>query len=105
MEDAMLEITKSATDKIAEYFTDKELRPIRIFLQDGECAPSSLALDVDEIKDTDAVFNIDGFQFTIDKDFLREAEPIMIDYNTRSGFQFASSLEFEDGCAACECCC
>jgi len=100
----MLEITKSATDKIAEYFTDKELRPIRIFLQDGECAPSSLALDVDEIKDTDAVFNIDGFQFIVDEDFFIEAQPISIDY-TRYGFEFDSSLEFEDGCTACECCC
>jgi len=97
----MLEITKSATDKIAEYFTDKELRPIRIFLQDGECAPSSLALDVDEIKDTDAVFNIDGFQFIVDEDFFIEAQPIRIDYNARSGFQFDCSLEFEEGCSGC----
>lgn len=101
----MLEITKSATDKIAEYFADKELKPIRIFLQDGECAPSSLALDVDEIKDTDTVFEIDGFQFIVDEDFFIEAQPISIDYNASSGFEFDSELEFEDACTACECCC
>ena len=101
----MLEITKSATDKIAEYFIDKEVEPIRIFLYEGGCAPSSLALDVDEIRNTDTVFEIDGFQFIIDEDLFIEAQPISIDYNTISGFQFDSSLEFEDECSACECCC
>jgi Fe-S cluster assembly iron-binding protein IscA len=82
----MLEITKSATDKIAEYFIDKEVKPIRVFLHGGGCAPSSLALDVDEIKDTDTVFEIDDLQFIIDEDFFIKAQPISIDYNERSGF-------------------
>ena len=34
-EDTMLEITKSATDKIAEYLKDREVKPIRIFLNAG----------------------------------------------------------------------
>jgi len=100
----MLQVTKSATDKIAEYFQDKDLKPIRIFLHEGGCAPSSLALDVDEIKDTDTVFDIDGLQFIVDENFLTEAQPIKIDY-TRSGFQFDCELEFEDECSACESCC
>jgi Fe-S cluster assembly iron-binding protein IscA len=101
----MIEVTKLATDKIAEYFIDKKVKPIRVFLHGGGCAPSSLALDVSEIEETDTVFDIDGFQFIIDENFLKEAEPILIDYHTRSGFQFASSLEFEDVCTTCECCC
>jgi len=96
----MLKVTESAIKKIAEYFKDKGVEPIRIFLHEGGCAPSSLALDVDEIKNTDTVFDIDGFQFIVDEDFLREAEPIKVDY-TRSMFQFDCELEFEDGCAAC----
>jgi Fe-S cluster assembly iron-binding protein IscA len=31
----MLEVTKSATDKIAEYLQDREIKPIRIFLNSG----------------------------------------------------------------------
>ena len=96
----MLEVTKSATEKIAEYFKDREISSIRIFLHAGESALPSLALDVYKPKDSDDVFDIDGFQFIVDKDFLREAEPIKVDY-TRSGFQFDCSLEFEDGCSAC----
>ncbi len=104
----MLEITKPAKDKIAEYFRDREIEPIRIFLSAGGCAMPSLALDVDEPKDTDTVFDTDGFQFIVDEDFLGEAAPIKVDYNTRSGFQFDCSLDFEDECTACEtsgCCC
>ena len=96
----MIEVTKSATDKIAEYFKDKEISLIRVFLLAGGCAVPSLALDVDEPKDTDDVFDIDGFQFVINRFLLKEAEPIKVDY-TRSGFQFDCSLEFEDGCSAC----
>ncbi|HUV76417.1 MAG TPA: IscA/HesB family protein [Desulfobacterales bacterium] len=96
----MLEVTKSATDKIAEYFKNREVSPIRIFLNAGGCGLPSLALDLDEPKDTDNVFDIDGFQFIIDKEFMKEAEPIKVDF-TRSGFQFDCSLEFEEGCSAC----
>ena len=31
----MVEVTKSATEQIAEYFKDKEATPIRIFLNAG----------------------------------------------------------------------
>ena len=31
----MVEITESATTQIAEYFKDKEVTPIRIFLNSG----------------------------------------------------------------------
>ena len=31
----MLEVTKSATDEITEYFKGKEVKPIRIFLNSG----------------------------------------------------------------------
>jgi len=96
----MVEVTKSATDKVAEYFKDKPVKPIRIFLHGGGCAMSSLAIDVDEPRVTDYAYDIDGFKFIIDKDFLKEAEPIKIDY-TRSGFQFDCGIEFEAGCSAC----
>jgi iron-sulfur cluster assembly protein len=96
----MLKVTKSATDKIAEYFKDREVSPIRIFLNSGGCGGPSIAMTLDERKDTDHTFDIKGFQFVVDKEFLREAEPIKVDY-TRFGFQFDCSLEFEEGCSAC----
>ena len=97
----MLEVTKSATDKIAEYFKDREVAPIRIFLSAGGCGLPSLALDLDEPNDTDNVFDIDGFQFIVDKEFMKEAESIKVDFSG-FGFQFDCGLEFEDECTACE---
>jgi Fe-S cluster assembly iron-binding protein IscA len=100
MGDTMIEITKSAIEKISEYFKDNEVKPVRILIHGGGCAMPSLALDVGEPKDTDNVFDIDGFQFVINRYLLKEAEPIKVDYN-KYGFQFDSSLEFEGGCSAC----
>lgn len=34
-EDVMIEVTEAATQQIAEYFKDKEIAPIRIFLNEG----------------------------------------------------------------------
>jgi hypothetical protein len=34
-EDTMLEVTPAATEQIAAYFSDKEVRPVRIFLNEG----------------------------------------------------------------------
>ena len=96
----MLEITKSATDKIAEYLKDREVTPIRIFLNAGGCGGPSLAMALDELRDTDNVFEIDGFKFVVDKEFMKEAEPIKVDF-TGFGFQFDCALEFEGGCSGC----
>jgi Fe-S cluster assembly iron-binding protein IscA len=96
----MLEITKSATDKIAEYLKDREVPPIRIFLNTGGCGGPSLAMALDEVKDTDDVFDIDGFKYIVDKEFMKEAEPIKVDFS-EFGFQFDCGIEFEEGCSAC----
>jgi len=97
----MLEITKSATDKIAEYLKDREVTPpIRIFLNAGGCGGPSLAMALDEPKDTDHVFEIDGFKFIIDKEFMKEAAPIKVDFS-EFGFQFDCAIEFEEGCSGC----
>ncbi len=96
----MLEITKSAKDKIAEYFKDREIVPIRIFLFTEGCGGPSLTMALDGPKETDDVFDIDGFKYIIDKDLLQEAEPIKVDFS-EFGFQFDCSLEFEEGCTGC----
>jgi iron-sulfur cluster assembly protein len=100
----MLEITKAATDKLAEYLKDREVPAIRIFLNTGGYCGASLAMTVDEPRDTDDVFNIDGFKFIVDKDFMEAAEPIKVDFS-EFGFQFDCGLEFEETCSGCHACC
>ena len=96
----MLEITKSATQKIAEYLKDKEVTPIRIFLNEGGWSGPSLALALDEPKDTDNVFDIDGFKYIVDKELMREADPIKVDFSG-FGFQFDCGMDLDGACTAC----
>ena len=100
---AMLEVTKSATDEIAKYFRGKEVKPIRIFLNSGGWGGPGLALALDEPKDTDDVFKINGFQFVINTDLLKQAEPIKVDFSP-FGFRFDCALQFDEGCTACSTC-
>ena len=96
----MLEVTKKATEKITEYFQDRDVKPIRIFLNSGGCGRPSTAMALDELKDTDTVFDVYGFQFIVDENFLGEAAPIKVDF-TGLGSQINCALEFEEGCSGC----
>jgi len=35
---------------------------------------------LDEPRDTDNVFNVNGFQFIIDKEFYEKAKPVTVDF-------------------------
>ncbi|MBW1759306.1 MAG: IscA/HesB family protein, partial [Deltaproteobacteria bacterium] len=43
----MLEVTDMAQKKVADYFKDKEVEPVRILLQDGGCGGPSLNMGLD----------------------------------------------------------
>lgn len=55
---------------------------------------------LDEPKDTDTVFDINGFHFIIDEDLFIEARPIKVNF-AHFGFQLDCSLQFDGGCTAC----
>ncbi len=96
----MLEITKSATEKLAEYLKGREIEAIRIFLNEGGCGGPSLAMAPDGPRDTDDVFDIDGFKYIVDKEFMKAADPIKVDFSG-FGFEFDCGFEFDEGCTAC----
>lgn len=55
---------------------------------------------LDEPKATDEVFDIDGFQFVVDKEFLKKATPIKVDFKD-IGFSITSSIQLSSGCSSC----
>ena len=55
---------------------------------------------LDKSKDTDELYEIEGYQYVVDRDFLEKAKPIKIDFIGR-GFKLDSSIEIEAGCAGC----
>ena len=55
---------------------------------------------LDESKETDETFEIDGYTYVVDKDFLEQAKPIKIDF-LEIGFKLTSSLVFDQGGQGC----
>jgi Fe-S cluster assembly iron-binding protein IscA len=57
---------------------------------------------LDEPKATDDTFDIDGFQYIVDKDFLEKAKPIKVDFS-EIGFKLDCGIDFgsESSCSGC----
>ena len=55
---------------------------------------------LDEPKDTDQVFSIEGFTYVVDKEFIKKATPVKVDY-LDYGFRLTSSIEFDSKCGGC----
>jgi len=56
---------------------------------------------LDEPRDTDNVYQVNGFQFIIDKDFYEKAKPVKVDF-LGYGFRISSNVEFgPTSCSSC----
>lgn len=57
---------------------------------------------LDELKEDDAVYDIDGFQYIVNKEFLEKAKPIKVDFLVH-GFKLDSGMSFSPaaGCSGC----
>jgi len=56
-------------------------------------------LALDEPKDNDDVFKVDGYTFLVEKELMAQAKSMTIDL-TYMGFQITSSLELGGGCGS-----
>jgi hypothetical protein len=59
---------------------------------------------LDEPKDDDSVFDIEGFKYVVNSDLLEKAKPIKVDFH-QIGFKIDCNMDFgsADGCAGCSC--
>ncbi|MBW1840442.1 MAG: hypothetical protein JRI75_01415 [Deltaproteobacteria bacterium] len=57
---------------------------------------------LDEQKENDAVYDIDGFTYLVNQDFLEKAKPIKVDFLVH-GFKLDCGLDFDPaaGCGSC----
>lgn len=97
----MVEITEAARRELDGYFADKEKAPIRIYLSSGGCSGPRLALALDEPSDADDSFDVQGYQFIVDKELAAQAAPMRVDMSYM-GFTVHSSLELGGG-GGCGC--
>ena len=57
---------------------------------------------LDEPKDTDNSYDVNGFKFIMDKEFDKKAQPVSIDF-LGYGFKIDSSITFDraSSCSSC----
>lgn len=57
---------------------------------------------LDEPKDNDKEFDIDGFKYIVDKEFYEKIQPVKVDFNY-FGFRVSSEMDFgaAAGCTSC----
>lgn len=95
----MISVTETDQKEINAYFADKELKPIRIFLNNG-CGGPQLAMAIDDKKSSDSVYEINGVEYLMDTQLLQDAKPVEINFSGM-GFQLSSSLQLSSGCSSC----
>ena len=95
----MINVTEAAQEEIKGFFEGRDIKPIRIFLNQG-CGGTQLAMALDDKKETDSATEIEGVAYLMDTTLLKSATPVEIDFSG-TGFQISSSLELSSGCSSC----
>ena len=99
----MVTVTETAKAQLDAYFAENPKAPIRIFLTSGSCAGPQLTLALDDPKDSDDVFDVEGYSIVVDKELLAEAKPLTVAFSD-AGFAVESSLKLGGGgCGGCSC--
>lgn len=57
-------------------------------------------MTLDELKDTDNLYEVDGFKYIVDKEFMEKTKPIKVDFNN-FGFKLTSGIDLGAGCSSC----
>lgn len=55
---------------------------------------------LDDKRNTDMVYRVDDVEYLVDKEFLKQAQPIVIDF-LENGFSVSSNLKLGSGCSSC----
>ncbi len=55
---------------------------------------------LDEPAEADESFEVDGYTFIVNKEFLEKAQPIKVDFHMY-GFKLDCAIDFGAGCTSC----
>ena len=100
----MLEISKSASERLASFFKERAGETVRIYVNQEAVGGPTLAMMFDEKTDDDDQFEFDGTTYIIERRLLADAQPIRIDCNP-AGIAFHSRLKLGDDGCGCGCGC
>jgi iron-sulfur cluster assembly protein len=55
---------------------------------------------LDEPNDNDDAFDVDGYKYIVNKEFMEKAKPIKVDFHMY-GFKLDCNMDFGAGCTSC----
>lgn len=100
----MITVSENALEKIGEYFKDKEVAPIRLYVAPGGCSGPVLSLALDEAGEGDVTEKVGDYEFVVQQELADDGAPFSIDARG-IGFVIDSKLELAPpeggGCAGC----
>ena len=107
----MFSITDAAQEKVKSTLAEKQIAgAVRVFLaESGGCSGPQLALTVDEVRDDDHVFEVEGQTFMVNQNLSELCGELKVDFvddGIRMGFLISSERPFaqHNGCGSCGCC-
>lgn len=103
----MIEVSASATQAIKAFFEDKKVESsLRVFLQAGGCGGPALRLVLDEAKENDLSYEVDGLTYLIDKELSLQSGEVKIDFvdnGYQQGFMLSSANPVAGQGGGCSC--
>ena len=97
----MIEVTHRAKLLFKDFFKNREIKPVRIFVKLGGCGIRSFGVGLEKKKPTDEVIKINQFTLIVDKKFLDLVKPIKIDADTISFRISGNGIQPNSGCGTC----
>jgi Fe-S cluster assembly iron-binding protein IscA len=90
----MLEVSTSALATIRECLLQKDIIPvIRISVMSGSCSGPNLRISLDEEREDDCVFDMDGIKIIVNKELLATCGSIQMDHS-----ELRSTCSCSGGC-------
>jgi Fe-S cluster assembly iron-binding protein IscA len=100
-QNTMIEVTDRAKQFLQGYLNDKPKSPIRIFVRLGGCGIRTFGVALEEPQKNDAVFEIDGYTFIINRKLLQKVQPIRVDSNGMGLRLMGTGIQTQSGCGNC----
>jgi len=97
----MFEVSVQAQQELKAFFADRDVQPLRVFLKTNTCGGPRLVVGVDEQRDGDEIFVVDGLTYVIERGFFDEIKPVAVDFQDKS-FTVNAAVSFGDGCSGCD---
>lgn len=101
MKDVMVEVTPRAAKLMEKMFQGRERKPVRLFVKLGGCGIRSFSMALEKPTNLDEVFEIEGFQYIVNKVLLEKVKPVRVD-SDGYGFRISGSgVPPHHGCGNC----